>query len=90
MYKPTDRRRWVTGTACALSLSADALQPGPMHFEPLVRGLAVSFVQRVEPRIKIGAMVHMADVCDLMRDDGAAHVGRGHDQPPAKRNSAMA
>ena len=90
MYKPMERRRWETGTAFAFSLSADALQPGPMHFEPLVRGLAVAFVQRVEPRIKIGAMVHMADVRHFMRDDGAAHIDGGHDQSPAKRNSAMA
>jgi hypothetical protein len=35
-------------------------------------------------------MVHMANVRDLMRDDGAADIGWGHDQPPAQRNSAMA
>ena len=71
-------------------LSSDALQPGPVHFEPLVSRLAVSFIQRVEPRIKIGAMVHMADVRDLMRDDRAAYIDGGHDQSPTKRNSTMA
>lgn len=74
-----ERGRWVAGAAFAFSLSADALQPSPMHFEPLVRCLSVAFVQRVEPRIKIGTMVHMADVRDLMRDDGAADIDGGHD-----------
>ena len=90
MYNQTESGRWVTGAAFALSLSADALQTSPVHFEPLVRRLSVAFVQRVEPCIKIGTMVHMADMCDLMRDDGTAHIDRGHDQPPAQRNSAMA
>ena len=76
--------------ALAFPLSADALQPGPMHFEPLVSRLAVAFIQRVQPRIKIGAMVHMADVRDLMRDDRAAHIDGGHDQPPAQGDGAMA
>ena len=66
-------------SSIGFSLSADALQPGPMHFEPLVGRLAVPFVQRVEPRIKIGAMVHMADMRDLVRDDRAAHIDGGHD-----------
>lgn len=65
------------------SLSPDPLQPRAVHFEPLIGGLPVSVIQGIKPGVKGGTVVHMANMRDLMRNDGPAHINRCHDQPPA-------
>ena len=56
----------------------------------MVGSLAVAFKEDIEPRVEIGAVVHMPHMRDLMGDDRAAHRCRGHDQPPAERNGPPA
>ena len=72
------------------SLSPNPLQTRAVHFQPLVGSLAVAFKEDIEPRVEIGAVVHMPHMRDLMGDDRAAHRRRRHDQPPAERNGSPA
>ena len=54
--------------------------------QPAIGGFAITLEQFVEPAVKGGAVVHMADMRDFVRDHRPADKGRGHDQPPAERN----
>jgi hypothetical protein len=51
------------------SLSPDPLQARAVHFEPLIGSLPVSVIQGIKPCVELSAVVHMANMRDLMCND---------------------
>ena len=53
-----------------------------MLFEPTVRSFSVSFKYLVKMVVESGAMIHVAQMGNFMRDNRFTNHWRRHDQPP--------
>jgi hypothetical protein len=60
-----------------------------MDTQPATGAVVIVTDQPADQRIKFGAVMHVDEVHDLMRDDGATDKIRGHRQPPTVANPAI-